>query len=86
MSGREDIDHGGILSADSLTEFHRRKRAEAELAVLEKVQEIETDRSMRRWAAAHAVAQVIADHPVAAATVGLAGLWLVSRICSGRRR
>jgi hypothetical protein len=81
----EDIVYDGVLSRDSLTEYHRRKRAEAELAALEKVQEIEGERSMRRWVTANAIAQTIADHPVATVGVGLAGVCLIGILYRGRR-
>jgi hypothetical protein len=85
MSQREDIISSEIVGLDSLTEYQRRKRAEAELATLEKVQELEAERSMRRWATASVVAETIADHPVAAISVGLAGLWIVGKILGNRR-
>jgi hypothetical protein len=85
MREREDLIHYETADSDSLTEYQRRKRAEAELATVEKTRELEAERSMRRWATARAVTQIIADHPVATVGVGLAGLWLASRIFGNRR-
>lgn len=85
MSEREDLIRYEAASLESLTEYHRRRRAEAELATLEKTRELEAERSMRRWAAARVVTQVIVDHPGASIGVGLAGLWLASVIFGNRR-
>lgn len=85
MSEREGLIRFEMAASVSLAEYQRRKRVEAELAVLEKTQELEAERSERRWAAARAVTQVIVDHPIAAAGVGLAGLWLASRVFGNRR-
>lgn len=85
MSEGEDQIRYETPDSESLTAYHQRKRAEAQLAALEKQYEIEIERSMRRWATAHVVAETIVDHPVAAVGVGLAGLWLAGMIFGGRR-
>jgi hypothetical protein len=85
MSETEELIRCESAALESLTEYHRRKRAETELATLERMQELEAERSIRRWATARTVAQVIVDHPVAAVGVGLAGLWLVHTILGNRR-
>ena len=85
MSEREALIRYETAAFDSLAEYQRRKRVEAELAVLERTQELEAARSMRRWATARAVTQIVVDHPVATVGVGLVGLCLASLIFGNRR-
>ena len=78
MSEREELIRHEAAGLESLTEYHRRLRAEADLAALEKTQELEAERFERACAVAEVVARSVVDHPVAtAASIG--GLWLLGQ-------